>query len=35
MDVMRQGKNVEVIAPDELRTQVQQELRNALSQYSK
>jgi predicted DNA-binding transcriptional regulator YafY len=33
MDVMRQGKNVEVIAPDELRAQVRRELQCALSQY--
>jgi len=35
MDIMRHGKTVEVIAPDELRTQVRQELQQALSQYSK
>ena len=35
MDLMRQGKNVEVVAPEELREQVQKELHDALSQYSK
>lgn len=35
MDIMRQGKNVEVVAPDELREQVRRELHDALSQYSK
>jgi predicted DNA-binding transcriptional regulator YafY len=35
MDIMRQGKNVEVIAPVELRVHVQGELQRALSQYSK
>ncbi len=35
MDIMRQGKNVEVIAPDELRDQVRQELQLAISQYTK
>jgi predicted DNA-binding transcriptional regulator YafY len=30
MDVMRQGKNVEVVAPDE---RVREELRQALCQY--
>jgi proteasome accessory factor C len=34
MDIMRQGKNVEVIAPDELRAQVREELQRALAQYS-
>jgi len=34
MDIMRQGKNVEVVAPDELREQVRRELQEALSQYS-
>jgi predicted DNA-binding transcriptional regulator YafY len=35
MDIMRQGRNVEVAAPDELRQQVQEELRWAIAQYSK
>ena len=35
MDVMRQGKNVEVVAPEELREQVREELKQAISQYSK
>lgn len=35
MDVMRQGRNVEVIAPDELRRQVREELEQAAAQYSK
>jgi hypothetical protein len=35
MDVMRQGKIVEVVAPDELRAQVCEELKQASSQYSK
>ena len=35
MDIMRQGRNVEVIAPDELRAQVREELQSALSQYEK
>jgi hypothetical protein len=34
MDIMRQGKNVEVIVPDDLRAQVQNELQQASSQYS-
>jgi predicted DNA-binding transcriptional regulator YafY len=34
MDIMRQGKNVEVIAPEELREHVRRELQQALSQYS-
>lgn len=35
MDIMRQGSNVEVVAPDDLREQVRQELQRTLSQYSK
>lgn len=35
MDIMRQGKNVEVVAPEELREQVRRELQEALSHYSK
>ena len=35
MDIMRQGKNVEVVAPDELCEQVRRELHDALSRYSK
>lgn len=35
MDIMRQGKNVEVVAPGELRDLVREELRRAASQYSK
>jgi proteasome accessory factor C len=34
MDIMRQGKNVEVVGPPTLREQVQQELQRSLSQYS-
>jgi len=33
MDIMRQGKNVEVVAPDELRERVREELRQTSSQY--
>jgi predicted DNA-binding transcriptional regulator YafY len=33
MDIMRHGKNVEVVAPEELRERVAQELHGALSQY--
>ena len=33
MDIMRQGKSVEVISPAELREQVRSELQQALSQY--
>src|SRR6185436_10665052 len=33
MDIMRQGKNVEVMAPEELRAQVCEELQQASSQY--
>ena len=33
MDIMRQGKNVEVVAPDELRAQVLLELQLALARY--
>jgi proteasome accessory factor C len=33
MDIMRRGKNVEVVAPVELREQVRQELEQSLSQY--
>jgi proteasome accessory factor C len=35
MDIMRQGQNVEVHAPDELREHVRHELQQALAQYSK
>jgi len=35
MDILRQGKNVEVVSPDDLREQVRQELQLALAQYSK
>lgn len=35
MDIMRQGRNVEVIAPEELRQQVREALQQAISQYSK
>ncbi len=35
MDIMRQGKNVEVISPSDLRDQVHEELKRAISQYSK
>lgn len=35
MDIMRQGANVEVVAPEELRRQVQQELQRAAAQYPK
>jgi proteasome accessory factor C len=34
MDIMRQGKSVEVIAPDELRAHVREELERAAAQYS-
>jgi predicted DNA-binding transcriptional regulator YafY len=34
MDIMRQGKNVEVLAPEALRLQVREELQRAASQYS-
>lgn len=34
MDIMRQGKNVEVVAPEELRAHVRQELEKAMEQYS-
>jgi proteasome accessory factor C len=34
MDIMRQGKNVEVVAPEELRERVAHELRQAAGQYS-
>jgi predicted DNA-binding transcriptional regulator YafY len=33
MDIMRQGKSVEVISPTELREQVRKELQQALAQY--
>lgn len=33
MDIMRHGPNVEVIGPEELRAEVQQQLRRALAQY--
>jgi proteasome accessory factor C len=35
MDIMRQGKNVEVVAPRELRECVHEELNQTISQYSK
>jgi proteasome accessory factor C len=35
MDIMRQGKNVEVVAPEELRGHVQQELQRAAAQYTR
>jgi predicted DNA-binding transcriptional regulator YafY len=35
MDIMRQGKNVEVVAPQDLREQVNEELNRAIAQYSK
>jgi predicted DNA-binding transcriptional regulator YafY len=35
MDVMRQGKNVEVIEPAELREQVRRELEQAIAQYQR
>ncbi|MBX5463750.1 MAG: YafY family transcriptional regulator [Steroidobacteraceae bacterium] len=35
MDIMRHGRHVEVVAPDDLRQQVHEELRQAISQYSK
>jgi predicted DNA-binding transcriptional regulator YafY len=35
MDIMRQGKNVEVMAPEDLRRQVREELERAAAQYSK
>jgi predicted DNA-binding transcriptional regulator YafY len=35
MDIMRQGRNVEVLAPDELRERVREELERAADQYSK
>jgi predicted DNA-binding transcriptional regulator YafY len=34
MDILRQGRHVEVIAPASLREQVQQELSRALGQYA-
>ena len=34
MDIMRQGKNVEVVGPEELRRQVREELERAAAQYS-
>ena len=34
MDILRQGRHVEVLGPPELRTQVAQELRETLGQYS-
>jgi predicted DNA-binding transcriptional regulator YafY len=33
MDIMRHGRDVEVVAPDELRRKVQKELEAAASQY--
>jgi predicted DNA-binding transcriptional regulator YafY len=35
MDIMRQGTNVEVVAPEELRQRVREELERAAAQYSK
>jgi hypothetical protein len=35
MDITRQGKNVEVVAPEELRAQVSEELKDAAAQYSR
>jgi predicted DNA-binding transcriptional regulator YafY len=35
MDIMRQGKNVEVVAPEALREQVREELERAAAQYTK
>lgn len=34
MDIMRHGRNVEVVAPEELRAQVRDELKRAAAQYS-
>jgi proteasome accessory factor C len=34
MDLMRQGQNVEVVAPEDLRRQVRQELERAAAQYA-
>jgi predicted DNA-binding transcriptional regulator YafY len=34
MDVLRHGSEVEVLEPKELRQQVQEQLRQALSQYT-
>ena len=34
MDVLRQGAGAEVLAPDELRGEVSQELRLAVSHYA-
>jgi len=34
MDVLRHGAEVEVLEPKELRLQVQEQLRQALSQYT-
>jgi predicted DNA-binding transcriptional regulator YafY len=34
MDILRQGRHVEVLGPPELRAQVAQELRETLGQYS-
>jgi proteasome accessory factor C len=35
MDVVRQGRHVEVVAPEELRAQVSEELKSAAAQYSR
>ena len=35
MDIMRHGRNVEVVAPGELRTQVREELERAITQYGR
>ena len=35
MDIMRQGRNVEVVAPEELREQVREELNRAIAPYSR
>jgi predicted DNA-binding transcriptional regulator YafY len=35
MDIMRRGEDVEVVAPEELRERVREELRRALEQYGK
>ena len=34
MDILRQGRHVEVLGPPELRAQVAQELRETLGQYA-
>jgi hypothetical protein len=35
MDIMRQGQNVEVVAPADLRERVHRELTQAADQYSR